>query len=327
MKRREFIGLLGAAVIIRPQESVAQSAAKTYRLASLTGNVALSANSPNGVTLLNAMAQRGYTLGKNLAYDARGAGGELGKIPQLMEDFKASGVDVLVAIGYPAARSAKVAGIPTVIAYGTGDPVATGLVTSLAQPGGTITGISDDAALLSTKRLSLLKTLSPNIRKVAMLWNKNDLGMSMRYEASAKAARELGVSVQALGAQEPDDFNDVFTVMDRDPPDAILMVSDSLTTLNRKRVFVYAAAKRLPAIYEYDALARDGGLMSYGPDLNECFERAADMIDRIFKGAKPSELPFEQPTRYKFVINLKTAKEIGIEIPPTVLALADEVIE
>jgi putative tryptophan/tyrosine transport system substrate-binding protein len=327
MKRREFIGLLGAAVIIRPQESVAQSAAKTYRLASLTGNVALSANSPNGVTLLNAMAQRGYTLGKNLAYDARGAGGELGKIPQLMDDFKASGVDVLVAIGYPAARSAKVAGIPTVIAYGTGDPVATGLVTSLAQPGGMITGISDDAALLSTKRLSLLKTLSPNIRKVAMLWNKNDLGMSMRYEASAKAARELGVTVQALGVQEPDDFNDVFTVMDRDPPDAILMVSDSLTTLNRKRVFVYAAAKRLPAIYEYDALARDGGLMSYGPDLNECFERAADMIDRILKGAKPSELPFEQPTRYRFVINLKTAKEIGIEIPPTVLALADEVIE
>jgi putative ABC transport system substrate-binding protein len=327
MKRRVFIGLLGAAMIVRPREGVAQSAAKTYRLASLTGNVALSANSPNGVTLLNAMAQRGYTLGKNLAYDARGAGGELGKIPQLMEDFKASGIDVLVAVGYPAARIAKVAGIPTIIAYGTGDPVATGLVTSLAQPGGTITGISDDAALLSTKRLSLLKTLSPNIRKVAMLWNKNDLGMSMRYEASAKAARELGVTVEALGVQEPDDFNDVFTVMDRDPPDAILMVSDSLTTLNRKRVFAYAAAKRLPAIYEYDALARDGGLMSYGPDLNECFERAADMIDRIFRGAKPSELPFERPTRYKFIINLKTAKEIGIEIPPTVLALADEVIE
>ena len=327
MKRREFIGLLGAAVIIRPQDSVAQPSAKTYRLASLTGNVPLSANSPNATTLLNAMAQRGYKLGKNLAYDARGAGGKLEKIPQLIEDFKASGVDVLVTVGYPAARSAKVAGIPTVIAYGSGDPVATGLVNSLAQPGGTVTGISDDAALLSTKRLSLLKALSPNIRKVAMLWNKNDLGMSLRYEASAKVARELGVIVQALGVQEPDDFNDAFTGMDRDPPDAILMVSDSLTTLNRKRVFAYAAAKHLPAIYEYDALVRDGGLMSYGPDLNESFERAAAMIDRIFKGAKPSELPFEQPTRYKFMINLKTAKEIGIEIPPTVLALADEVIE
>jgi putative tryptophan/tyrosine transport system substrate-binding protein len=327
MKRREFIGLLGATVIIRPHDSVAQLSTKIYRLASLTGNVAISVNSPNATTLLNTMEQRGYTLGKNLAYDARGAGGEIEKIPQLIEDFKASGVDVLVAVGYPAARSAKVAGIPTVIAYGSGDPVATGLVNSLAQPGGTVTGISDDAALLTTKRLSLLKTLSPNIRKVAMLWNKNDLGMSLRYEASAKAARELGVTVQPLGVQEPDDFNDAFTGMDRDPPDAILMVSDSLTTLNRKRVFAYAATKRLPAIYEYDALVRDGGLMSYGADLSESFERAAVMIDRIFKGANPSELPFEQPTRYKFMINLKTAKAISIEIPPTLLALADEVIE
>jgi putative tryptophan/tyrosine transport system substrate-binding protein len=327
MKRREFIGLLGATVIIRPHDSVAQPSTKIYRLASLTGNVAISVNSPNATTLLNTMEQRGYTLGKNLAYDARGAGGEIEKIPQLIEDFKASGVDVLVAVGYPAARSAKVAGIPTVIAYGAGDPVATGLVNSLAQPGGTVTGISDDAALLTTKRLSLLKTLSPNIRKVAMLWNKNDLGMSLRYEASAKAARELGVTVQPLGVQEPDDFNDAFTGMDRDPPDAILMVSDSLTTLNRKRVFAYAATKRLPAIYEYDALVRDGGLMSCGADLSESFERAAVMIDRIFKGANPSELPFEQPTRYKFMINLKTAKSISIEIPPTLLALADEVIE
>jgi putative ABC transport system substrate-binding protein len=327
MRRREFIGLLGAAVVISPRDGIAQSSAKTYRLASLTGNVPLSVNTPNATTLLSTLAQHGYILGQNLAYDARGASGEIAKIPQLMEDFKASGVDVLVAVGYPAARSAKIAGIPTVIAYGAGDPVATGLVSSLAQPGGTVTGISDDAALLSTKRLSLLKTLSPNIHKVAMLWNKNDLGMSLRYEASAKAARALGVTVLELGVREPDDFNDTFTAMDRDPPDAILMVSDSLTTLNRKRVFSYAAAKRLPAIYEYDALVRDGGLMSYGPDLAESFERAAAMVDRIFNGAKPSELPFEQPTHYRFMINLNTAKATGIEIPPTLLALADEVIE
>ena len=327
MKRREFIGLLGAVLIIRAEDGAAQSPAKTYRLGSLTGNVSLSANSPNAKALLNAMAERGYAVGKNLAYDARGASGELAKIPQLIEDFKASGVDVLVTVGYPASRAAKAAAIPTVIAYGSGDPVATGLVSSLAQPGGTVTGISDDAALLSTKRLSLLKSLSPNIRRVAMLWNKNDLGMSLRYEASAKVAGELGVTVQALGVQEPDDFNDAFTEMDRNPPDAILMVSDSLTTLNRKRVFDYAAAKRLPAIYEYDGLVRDGGLMSYGPDLDECFERAAATVDRIFKGAKPSQLPFEQPTRYRFMINLKTAKALGLTIPPGVMAIADEVIE
>jgi putative ABC transport system substrate-binding protein len=190
-----------------------------------------------------------------------------------------------------------------------------------------VTGISDVATTLSTKRLGLLKELLPKLHRVAMLWNKDDLGMSLRYEASAKAAESLGVTVQALGVREPDDFNDVFETMDREPPDAILMVSDSLTTLNRKRVFEYAATKRLPAIYEYDSLARDGGLMSYGPDLKESLQRAAAMVDRIFRGAKPSELPFEQPTHYLFVVNLKTAKSIGLEIPATLLALADEVIE
>jgi putative ABC transport system substrate-binding protein len=151
--------------------------------------------------------------------------------------------------------------------------------------------------------------------------------MSQRYAASARAAESMGVTVQPLGVREPDDFNEAFAVMDREPPDALLMVSDSLTRLNRNRVFEYAAAHRLPAIYEYDPLVRDGGLMSYGPDLRESLERAASMVDRIFKGAKPADLPFEQPTRYLFVINLKTAKSIGLDIPTTLLALADEVIE
>jgi putative ABC transport system substrate-binding protein len=232
-----------------------------------------------------------------------------------------------VAWGYPVVLAAKASGIPTVVGFGVGDPVATGLAESLAQPAGNITGISDVATTLSTKRLGLLKDSVPKLRRVAMLWNKDDLGMSLRYEASAKAAQAIGVEVQAVGVREPDDFNEAFSVMNREPPDAILMVSDSLTMLNRKRVFDYAAAQRLPAIYEYDELVREGGLMSYGPDLKESFERAASMVDRIFKGAKPADLPFEQPTRYLFVINLKTAKTIGLELPPTLLALADEVIE
>jgi putative ABC transport system substrate-binding protein len=244
-----------------------------------------------------------------------------------MEELKASKVDVIVVFGYPAAVAAKAATIPTVVAFGVGDPVATGLVVNLARPEGNITGISVVATTLSTKRLGLLKELLPKLHRVAMLWNKDDLGMSLRYDASAKAAEALGVAVQAVGVREPDDFNEAFAVMDREPPDAILMVSDSLTVLNRKRVFEYAAAHRLPAIYEYDPLVHEGGLMSYGPDLRESFERAASMVDRIFKGAKASDLPFEQPTHYLFVINLKTAKSIGLEIPPTVLALADEVIE
>jgi putative ABC transport system substrate-binding protein len=169
--------------------------------------------------------------------------------------------------------------------------------------------------------------MTPNLTKVAMLWNRDDLGMTLRYEASAKTAQAIGITVQALGVREPDDFNDAFSVMNQDMPDAILMVADALTNLNRKRVFDFAAAKKLPAIYEYDFLVRDGGLMSYGPDLTESFERAAALVDRIFKGAKPADLPFEQPTRYPFVLNLKTAKATGLEIPPRLLALADEVIE
>jgi putative ABC transport system substrate-binding protein len=240
---------------------------------------------------------------------------------------KAKKVDLIVAWGFPVVAAAKAAGIPTVVAFGVGDPVATGLVQNLAQPGDVITGISDVATTLSTKRLGLLKDLLPKLSRVAMLWNKDDLGMSLRYEASAKAAQAIGADVEAVGVREPDDFNEAFTVMDKEAPDAILMVSDSLTMLNRERVFDYAAAHRLPAIYEFDSLVREGGLMSYGADLKESFERAAAMVDRIFKGAKPGDLPFEQPTRYLFVINLKTAKSIGLEIPPNLLALADEVIE
>jgi len=193
--------------------------------------------------------------------------------------------------------------------------------------GGNITGISDSATTLSTKRIALIKQAVPNLQRVAMLWNRNDLGMSHRYEASDGAARSFGVTVQALGVREPDDFNGVFEAMDRERPDAILMVADSLTILNRKRVYDYAGEHRIPALYEYDFLVRDGGLMSYGPDLKESVERAANLVARIFNGARPADLPFEEPTRYPLVINLKTAKATGIELPPNFVALADEVIE
>ena len=327
MRRREFLALLGGAVLARPQTAKAQTSGRTYRLGTLSAALAMTENSPFGKVLVKAMAERGYVVGKNLVIEARGAAGDVGKIPSLLQELKAANVDALVVTGYPAAVGAKSIGIPTVGAVGLGDPVETRLIESLPHPGGNITGISDVATTLSTKRLSLLKEMSPKLHKVAMLWNKDDLGMSLRYETSANVARSIGITVQALGVREPDDFNEAFAVMNNDQPDAILMVADSLTTLNRKRVFEYAASKKLPAIYEYDFYVRDGGLMSYGPDLTESFERAAALVDRIFRGAHPADLPFEQPTRYLFVLNLKTAKSSGLEIPPTLLALADEVIE
>jgi putative tryptophan/tyrosine transport system substrate-binding protein len=327
MRRRDILQLLAGATLAVPCGVAAQTPAKTYRLGTLTVGPQIPPTGNTGAMLVAGLAQRGYTLGQNLAYEARGAAGDIGQMANLMAELKAANVDVVVTIGYPAAAAAKASGVATVIATGSGDPVTTGLVSSLARPGGNVTGISDNAAELSTKRLGLLKAVVPQLRRVAMLWNKDDLGMTQRYDASAQAARDIAVTVLPLGVREPDDFNSAFAAMDSDRPDAILMVTDSLTLLNRKRVFDYAAAHRLPAIYEQDFMARDGGLMSYGADPKESFDVAAALAARIFQGAKPADLPFELPTRYLFVVNLKTAKAIGLEFPPTVLALADQVIE
>jgi len=327
MRRRDFIALLGSAVAGAPRIAAAQTPAKVYRIGTLTVGPPIPPTAGPGKILIDGLAQRGFKLGNNLAYEARGAAGKVGQTANLMQDLKAANVDVVVTVSYPAAAAAKASGVPTVIATGSGDPVQTGLVESLARPGGTVTGISDDAAALSTKRLGLLKAMSPQLRKVAMLWNKDDRGMSQRYDASAKAAQDIGVTVMALGVREPDDFNQAFAAMNGDMPDAILMVSDSLTLLNRKRVFDFALEHKLPAIYEQDFITRDGGLMSYGADQKESFDRAAALAARIFQGAKPADLPFEIPTRYLFVINMKTANAMNLTVPNTLLATADEVIE
>ena len=300
---------------------------KTLRLGALAAGAPLTADSPLGKILIGALADLGYALGRNLDFETRGAMADFAKLPGLIEELKANGARILLAFGYPSAAAGKAAGVPTVIFSGAGDPVATGLVESWSHPGGVVTGISDVAATLTVKRLELLKAFSPQMKRVAMLWNANDRAMTLRYEASAATAQKQGLIVESLGVREPNDFNGAFTAMDRDKPDAILMVADALTGLNRKRVFDYAMAHRLPAIYELDFFARDGGLMSYGADLRESVTRAASMVDRIFKGTWPGDIPFEQPTRYLFVINLKTARGMGLEPPVTLLALADDVIE
>jgi ABC-type uncharacterized transport system substrate-binding protein len=328
MLRRDFISLLAGGLVACSRAAIAQTTSKVYRVGSLSPGPPLDEKSPLGAILLQQLEQHGYTLGKNLAFEARGAAGQISKLGEIVRDMKAHQVDVIVAGGFPTTLACKVANVPTVVFVGAGDPVATHLIDSLAHSGGNVTGISDNAAALATKRLELIKQAVPKLRRVAMLWNRDDLGMSMRYDASADAARSLGVTVQPLGVREPDDFNGVFEAMDRDPPDAIFMVADSLTTLNRKRVFDYAGTHHIPALYEYDVPnVHDGGLMSYGPDLNESMERAAGLTARILGGARPADLPFEEPTHYKLVINLKTAKATGIELPVNFLALADEVIE
>ena len=326
MRRRKLIALLGAAAA-SPRLVIAQTPQKTYRVGLLSSTAPLGENSPLGAALIRVLGERGYENGKNLAFERRGAGGQLDRLPQLVAELAASKVDVIVSGGYPATLAAKQAGVAPVVSVNAGDPVGTGLVGSLAHPGGNLTGISDVSAEVTPKRLEFLKEIAPTLRRVAVLWNADDLGMTLRYRASEAGAQALGVTVQPVGVREPNDFDQAFDAMNRDMPDAILMVTDSLTLLNRKRVFEFAAAHRLPAIYEFDFLVRDGGLMSYGPDDRESFGRVAALVDRILKGAKPAELPFEQPTLFRLALNLKTAKTLDLTVPPTLLARADEVIE
>ncbi len=272
---------------------------------------------PFQAPLVRGLAAHGYTVGKNLAFEGRGAGGKPDRLPQMVAELVASKVDVIVVLGYQPALAAKQGTTLPVVVFTAGDPVATGLTDSLAHPGGHLTGISDVSAEVTPKRLELLKQFAPAMKKVAMLYNADDLAMTLRYRASEVGAKALGITVQPLGVREPADFNDAFTAMNADLPDAILLVSDPLTNLNRNKVFEFAAAHRLPAIYEYDFIARSGGLMSYGANLDESFDRLGAQVEKILGGAKPADVPFEQPTRFDFVLNMKVAKAIGFEVPPS----------
>ena len=324
-RRQTVTGILAVATA-----AVAPAIAETgptLRLGALSGVAPMGPDTPLGKILIGALADRGYTIGRNLSFDARGAMAHMEKLPSLIAELKAQGAQIFVTAGYPTTAATKAAGLATVAYTGAGDPVATGLIESWTHPGGLVTGISDIAATLTVKRLEFLKALSPNLKRVAILWNADDRAMTLRYEASAATAQMQGLTIQGLGVREPDDFNGAFEAMDHDKPDAILMVSDALMILNRKRIIDFAAARRLPAIYEADNYARDGGLMSYGADVKESLTRAAAMVDRIFKGTRPGDIPFEQPTRYLFVMNLKVARAMGLEPPVTLLGLADEVIE
>jgi putative ABC transport system substrate-binding protein len=327
MNRRKIIQLAGGLGLAAPLAAFAQDTSKVRRVGLLSPGPVMTDNSPFGTALIRGLAEHGYVVGKNLQFERRGAEGHVDRLPQLVAELAANHVEVIATTGYPTAVATKQGTKLPIVAVNSGDPVATGLVTSLAHPDGNLTGISDVSAEVTPKRLELLKQIAPRLQRVAVLWNADDLGMTLRYRASEAGAKALGISVQPLGVREPDDFGQAFTAMERDMPDAILMVTDSLTLLNRKRVFEFAATHRLPAIYEFGFLVRDGALMSYGPDEEEMYGRWAALVARVLDGAKPADLPFEQPTKFVLYINLKTAKELGLTVPPLLLAQADEVIE
>ena len=325
MRRRDFISAACGAMAVSPLRAVAQTPAKVSRI-GLLNTRGLGAGPFEG-PLMRGLARHGYVPNDNLTLERRGGDGHADQLPQLVADLVASKVELIITLGYLASLAAKEGTTLPVVEFSGGDPVATGLADSLARPGGHLTGISDVSAEVTPKRLELLKEFAPALHRVAMLWNADDLAMTLRYKAAEAGASALGIGVQPYGVREPADFEQAIAGMNRDMPDAILMVSDPLTNLNRKGIFEFAAAHRLPGMYEYDFIVRDGGLMSYGLDLDEGFDRLAALVDRILKGAAPADLPFEQPTRFRFALNLKTAKSIGFDVPASLLNRADEVIE
>jgi putative ABC transport system substrate-binding protein len=275
-----------------------------------------------------AMQEIGYMTDKNVTYAGRWTEGNPERLPGLAAELVRLDIDLLITFGAPAAQAAKAAtaSIPIVV-VAPGDALGVGLVTSLARPDGNITGVNDAATEVSAKRLAMLKEAIPSAARVAVIWNANDRAMTLRYGEVERAARALNVTVQPLAVRKPEDVDKALSEMTRDRPDAFFVVSDSLTNGNRKRILDFAAAEHLPAMYEYGVFVQEGGLMSYGPTLDELYRRAATYVDRILKGAKPSELPLEQPTRYFLLLNLKTAKSLGLTIPSALLMRADEVIQ
>ena len=278
--------------------------------------------------LRQALKDLGYVEGQNVAYVGRWADARQDRLPALAIELVGEKVDVIVTAGGPATAASRQATstIPIVMAL-VGDADGLGLINSLAHPGGNVTGVTDQSAELSAKRLEILKEAVPKAERIAVLWNADDLGMTMRYQNVEKAAQVLRVTVQALGVREPNDFDVAFAAMTQRRPDAMFLVTDALTLLNRKRVIEFAAMHRIPAMYEVSIPVQDGGLMSYGASPDENYRRAASYVDRLFKGAIPSSLPVERPSRYYLAINLRTAKALGLTLPQTLLLRADQIIE
>ncbi len=323
-----FIVSVALAILAAPFPAGAQPPSKTFRVGHLFGGGRTPDGLPPG-PLREGLRELGYVEGRNVTYEARFAEGKIDRLPGLAAELVRVKVDVILAQGGPAAVAAKQATstIPIVVAPASGDAVATGLIASLARPGGNVTGMTDEVVQLSAKRVEMLKEAIPKAGLIAVIWNANDPGMTLRYHGIEQAARTVRVEVQALGVREPDDFDVAFSTMTRRRPDVMFLVADALTSANRKRVIEFAATHRIPTMYEFSFLVRDGGLMSYGPSVEDAFRRAAVYVDRIFKGAKPADLPAEQPTRYYFTVNLKTATTLGLTIPPSLLLRADDVIQ
>jgi len=278
-------------------------------------------------TIVGMLRDLGYVEGKNIAFEYRFADDKLDRLPALAEELVRLKVDVLVTPGTPGALALKKATqtIPIVFTDVT-DPVATGLVDSLARPGGNITGFTSVETALAGKRLELLKETVPKLLRVAVLWDPQNPSSAQEWKETQTAARNLGLQLHSMAVRSADKYEDAFKAAVKARSAALAVCSTPLAASNQERIVELAAKNRLPAIYVQGSFVVSGGLMSYGADRTERYKRVAVFVDKILKGTKPADIPVEQPKKFEFIINLKAAKQIGLTIPPNVLARADRVI-
>jgi putative tryptophan/tyrosine transport system substrate-binding protein len=329
VRRREFISLFASAAAsasARPSALRAQVSG-IYRIGVLD-TVPADRNKANFGALLRGLHEHGYIEGQNLQIEYRSADGDGDRFPALVADLIGRGVDLIVTRGTPAAKSAKAATttIPIVMAA-IGEPLGVGVVASLAQPGGNITGFSAFVTELSGKRVELLKETFPSITSVGLLQNMGNPVSPPQWEATLSAAKTLGLSAEVFDVRGDRDIASAFAAMRQRRVNALSVGIDAVTQANAATIAKLAAEQKLPTAYPAREFTEVGGLLSYGVDYPDLYRRAAGLVDKIFKGARPANLPVEQPTKLELVINLRTAKMLGLEIPPTLIARADEVIE
>ena len=324
--RKKSIGFaLSAMLLVLSFPAEAQQPTKIPRIGVLRPGLAAA---PNYEAFRQGLRELGYVEGQNVVLEFRDAEAKAERLPDLAAELVRLKVDVIVTSSTPAIQAAKQATgtIPIVMAF-SGDPVGTGLVASLAKPGGNITGLSDIGPEISGKQLELLKEAFPTISRVGFFLNPSNQGNRLRLKAAEVTAGELKVQIQALEVRSANDFEKAFSTIRKGQTQALMTLRDPAINVNQKRIVEFAAENRLPTMHIDKEPVEAGGLMSYGPNVPDLFRRAAIYVDKILKGAKPADLPVERPIKFEFVINLKTAKQIGLTIPPNVLARADKVIK
>jgi putative ABC transport system substrate-binding protein len=319
------IVMLTLSLLAAPLAAAAQPSAKVARIGYLS--VGGGAGSPLTEAFRQGLHELGYVEGQNIAIEFRAAEGS-DRLPALAAELVQLQVDVIVARSSDAAHAARntTTTVPIVMVVDV-DPVATGLVASLGRPGGNLTGLTGMATELGGKRLELLKGAVPSLSRVAVLWNSLSAAMTLTFREIQTAAQALGVIVHPLGVREAKDIDSAIAAMTEERPDALFMITDVLTRRHTRQVVDFAAKHQLPTMFQDRGPVAEGGLMSYGPSITDLLRRAASYVDRILKGTKPSDLPVEQPMKFELVINLKTAKALGITMPPSLLFQATEVIQ